>query len=295
MTITQGLDYAWTHPPVSALKAAGIQFACRYLSADVSKNLTAAEANALWQAGISIVVVWESGAQDMLRGYAGGAADAAAADMQARRCKLGTVPIYFAADWDATEAQQAQIGAYLDGAASVIGRPRTGIYGGYWPVSRALDAGKAVWAWQTIAWSGGNTDPRRHIQQGAKITVGGVECDADVALQPDFGQFPRPAPAPAPIREPIMDRITATRPGGGSDIYVLLQSGAAVHVQKDATGKTVNRDMPPGTWAALVAAGWRTENSVQVAYLEGIGGDGHDWEDTWHAPETGWQQPVKLA
>jgi hypothetical protein len=114
----------------------------------------------------------------------------------------------------------------------------------------------------------------------------GRNLDQSVLSDTFFGA----PPAPAPIREPIMDRITATRPDSGTDIYVLLQSGAAVHVQKDATGKTVNRDTPPGTWA-----GWRTEGGVSVAYMEGIGTDGGDWEDTWHAPETGWQQPVKLA
>lgn len=38
----------------------------------------------------------------------------------------------------AQPAQQAAINAYLDGAASVLGRARVGLYGGYGPVSGAF-------------------------------------------------------------------------------------------------------------------------------------------------------------
>lgn len=187
---TNGVDYAWSRPSPAALERAGISFACRYLATDRSKALSATEAKALAAVGIWSVVVWETTAKRMLTGKAGGVADAKSAAFQAKACGMpADRPIYFAADWDATEAQQAQINAYLDGAASVLGRARVGIYGGYYPVRRALDAGKAVWAWQTRAWSGGHWDPRAHIRQGAYVTIGGVQCDANTAMQADFGQW----------------------------------------------------------------------------------------------------------
>lgn len=196
-----GLDYAWDRPSIAALKTAGVRFVCRYLSPDMTKNLTRGEAALLLSAGISIVVVWEGTADAMLRGRAGGISDAQEADRQTRACGLAGIPIYFAADWDATTAQQGQINAYLDGAASVIGRSNVGFYGGFWPAARARAAGKAAYWWGTVAWSGGNWDScgwQPHIMQGGLAYVGGVECDWDTANFVDFGQWPRPNPPPEP-------------------------------------------------------------------------------------------------
>ncbi|MGQ4514209.1 glycoside hydrolase domain-containing protein [Streptomyces sp. DW26H14] len=185
-----GVDYAWSHPSLSALKAAKVAFAARYLATDASKSLTKTEAAALAGVGIWSVVVWETIANRMLSGKAAGASDATKAQAQAAACgQPKDRPIYFAADFDATEAQQTQINAYLDGAASVLGRARVGIYGGYYPVKRALDAKKATFAWQTRAWSGGQWDPRAHIRQGAYVTVGGVQCDANTSMTVDYGQW----------------------------------------------------------------------------------------------------------
>jgi hypothetical protein len=203
--LLHGLDYAWTHPAPAAIKAAKFGFAARYLSHDASKALTAAEARALHAAGILIVVVWEDAAQAALRGHAGGAADATEANRQAAVCGLGGIPIYFAADWDSTPAQQAAINAYLDGAASVIGHARTGLYGGYWPLSRARAAGKASRFWGTVAWSGSNWQTagwQPDIMQGAQVNVGGVTVDLDTSLSIDFGQWPRPVTTPPPATQP---------------------------------------------------------------------------------------------
>jgi hypothetical protein len=72
----EGIDYAFGRPTMAALKSAGIKFVCRYLSHSPSKNLTAAEARKLTDAGIWIVVVWETTAKRALDGHAAGAADA---------------------------------------------------------------------------------------------------------------------------------------------------------------------------------------------------------------------------
>jgi hypothetical protein len=185
-----GVDYAWSHPSPTSLKAAGKAFVCRYLATDASKSLTAAEAKALAAVGISSVVVWETTAKRALDGKGAGAADAKAAVAQATACGMpSSRPIYFAVDFDATAGQQTAISAYFDGAASVLGLDRVGIYGGYYPVKRTLDAGKATWAWQTVAWSGGKWDVRAVIRQGAQATIGGVSCDRNTALTADYGQW----------------------------------------------------------------------------------------------------------
>jgi Domain of unknown function (DUF1906) len=190
--MTFGVDYAWGRPGATALKTAGAQFACRYLSHDTTgKNLSRSEADELAAAGIWIVVVWEDSADRALQGHAAGVADAIAAASQAAGCGMpGDRPIYFAVDFDATPAQQATINAYLDGAASVLGRQRIGIYGGFGPVSRAMAAGHAAWGWQTYAWSSSNWWAGAHINQYLNDQViNGVGLDYDRALTTDYGQW----------------------------------------------------------------------------------------------------------
>jgi hypothetical protein len=199
-----GVDYAWGRPSVTALKKAGVKFVCRYLSHDTTgKNLTRSEAEKLSDAGLWIVVVWETTAKRALSGRSGGKADAEDAARMARALGMpADRPIYFAVDWDATASDQAAINAYLDGAASVIGRARVGIYAGYWPVKRSLDGKHATWAWQTYAWSGGRWDKRAPLQQYSNDhTIGGVDCDYDRGVKDDYGQW-RVGVSPNPPNDP---------------------------------------------------------------------------------------------
>ncbi|WP_405485966.1 DUF1906 domain-containing protein [Nocardia sp. NBC_00511] len=190
-----GLDYAAGRPAASAIRAAGYDFVVRYLSDGgptlPGKLLTPAEADELRAHGVSIVSNWETTAARMLDGYGAGVTDARTALAQVLRCGgRPDRPIYFSADFDATPQQQATINDYLNGAATVLGSANVGVYGGYWVVSRALDAGAANWAWQTVAWSGTNLEPRRSIlQTGQQVIVDGVECDVNETDRVDFGQW----------------------------------------------------------------------------------------------------------
>ncbi len=190
-----GLDYAGGRPGGAAIRAAGFDFVVRYLSDGgptlPGKLLTPAEADDLRAHGVSIASNWETTAARMLDGYGAGVVDARAGLAQVLRCGgRQDRPIYFSADFDATPQDQQRINAYLDGAATVLGRANVGIYGGYWSVSRALDSGSATWAWQTDAWSGGNVETRRNIHQTLRQpVVNGVVCDLNVAETTDFGQW----------------------------------------------------------------------------------------------------------
>ena len=226
---TFGIDYAFGRPSIAALKAAGVKFVCRYLSRSPSKNLTHVEANALSEAGIWIVAVWETTAKRALDGYAGGALDALDAQVMAQGCGMPRGrPIFFAVDWDASSGQQAAINGYLDGAASVLGGSRVGIYGGYGPVKRALDGGHATWAWQTLAWSGGRWDSRAQLQQYSNDhTLGGVGCDYDRATTGDYGQW-RVGVTPTPdIREDDMAVVSSL----GVDGKQVIKAGAHTDVK----------------------------------------------------------------
>jgi hypothetical protein len=203
-----GIDYAWEHPAISALENWGAAFVCRYVSPDSGKNETLAEAQALAGHGIWSVLVWEASASRALAGRSAGAEDARRALALARTMQMPEDrPIYFAVDFDATSGQQAAINAYLDGAASILGKSRVGIYGGYNPVRRALDGGHCKWAWQTYAWSGGKWDSRAQLQQYHNdIRVGGIAVDANRATVSDYGQWkPRVSPTPAPPKPDSTD------------------------------------------------------------------------------------------
>jgi hypothetical protein len=159
--------------------------------------------------GIDVVFNWEYAATAMLNGLSQGRVDATNALVYIQQLPgipAGYKPVvYFSCDFDAAPGDQTAINAYLQGAAQVLGGPQyVGIYGGYWPLSRALDAGVCKWAWQTEAWSGTNVDSRINIMQRNSLgyeTLNGVQADIDEQHTDDIGAFvstpapPPPAPA----------------------------------------------------------------------------------------------------
>jgi hypothetical protein len=121
-----------------------------------------------------------------------------------------TMPIYFATDWDVQPSQMAQIDAYLQGCATVLGKDRVGVYGGWAVIDHCSRAGTAAWFWQTIAWEyGRGLHPAAHLYQyDYNIWIAGTNCDATQALKPHYGQAsdylnqPAPEPVPAPTPKP---------------------------------------------------------------------------------------------
>ena len=219
ISLEWGVDYSTSRPPLDRMKALKVKFVMRYTSNSLDndrngKNLSARELKALLDAGFQVGLVYELAAQRALTGHVAGVADAQYADKVVKALGLTGLPVYFAVDFDATEAQQTAINAYLDGIASVIGVNRTGIYAGFWPLRRALNAGKARYGWQTYAWSlaidplppgtdkvkiGTHDfmfDRRAQLRQVLNgVTIGGAAVDDDNAMAADFGQWPRPVPS----------------------------------------------------------------------------------------------------
>ncbi|WP_019631299.1 DUF1906 domain-containing protein [Actinomadura atramentaria] len=241
-----GVDYAWGRPGVKALKDAKVEFVCRYLSPDTSgKTLTKAEAEQLSDAGFWLVVVWESTASRALQGRDAGAADAKEAERQAADCGMPKDrPIYFAVDFDAGAGQQKKINAYLDGAASVIGRDRVGIYAGYGPVKRAFDAGKIAYGWQTYAWSGGRWDGRAQLQQYSNDhTINGVGLDYDRAAKSDYGQWRiGVSPGKDDMPDYVSVGITAAqqlKPGAWTTVTFTKDYSDAEHQHADEGGPSI--------------------------------------------------------
>ncbi|WP_242614456.1 glycoside hydrolase domain-containing protein [Actinomadura roseirufa] len=277
-----GVDYAWGRPGASELRKAGARFACRYLSHDTTgKNLTRAEADQLSAGGLWLVVVWESTASRALSGRSGGADDAEDAAKQARACGMpADRPIYFAVDFDADADQQDAINAYLDGAASVLGRDRVGLYAGYWPLKRAFDAKKITYGWQTYAWSGGHWDERAQLQQYSNgHEINGVGVDYDRAMDDDYGQWkvggsPKP---PVPSKAPKWPGRNITQPPvmHGNDVRAWQR-------QMHARGWRITVDGAYGASSENVCRAFQREKHLRV---DGVVGQA-TWKAAWDSPVT---------
>lgn len=205
-----GIDYAWGQPSIASLKKAGVTFVCRYVSTPGNtKNLRPDEAARLKKAGIDIVVVFETVQGRALAGHAAGVADAKSAEAQV--IGAGGPPgsiIYFAVDFDASDAERLKVNEYLRGAGAILGLHRVGVYGGLRVVRDALDARVAVYAWQTYAWSGGVWDLRACLHQYSNgHRIDGVSVDYDQATAPDFGQWYPPRTDPIVYKPPVLGAL----------------------------------------------------------------------------------------
>jgi len=222
----RGLDYAGGIPRAAAVKAAGYVGVLRYLKKRGSSSvhvLTAAEYADMKAHRIGVALIYEdTDSTRMAGGSSAGVTDADWALRQARA--LGITPrcIYFAADWDVQPSQYGAVSAYLNGAASVLGRAKVGFYGGYNAITHC--GSHASWRWQTMAWSGGRTAAGIHVRQRLQqTTVDGVSCDVNDLIASDYGQHP----ATKELPEMLIARPTT--PG-----TFLLVSGAGVTILRDS-------------------------------------------------------------
>lgn len=182
-----GVDYAWGNKPYSSLKAAGVKFAMRYISHDLTKDLLAGELIELHKHGIKVGLVFESGGKRALGGYLAGVQDAGYAKNRTQSLGLGSIPVFFAVDWDATDAQKPAIASYLRGAATILGKHRVGVYGSYHVVRYAAHEGVCDWFWQTYAWSGGLIHGAVHLLQYRNAqSINGLSVDFNKARTLDF-------------------------------------------------------------------------------------------------------------
>lgn len=275
MGYPKGLDYAGGRITGADLAANGISFVCRYLSDGgpglPGKQLLPDEFTDLQTNNIGVVFNWETTADFMRGGAPQGTQDAqtALAYIQSLPGMAGANPvIYFSADFDATPDDQVPINAYLQAAAQVLGGVQfVGIYGGYWPVSRALDAGVATFAWQTQAWSGGNLTSQVNIVQNNNagyMTISGVECDVNEAHTTDFGQWPRPGTAPVSEGNTGVDDslIGTGLTQGEHDALIAIRDALLTPVPSQS------KYAPPGTMFAPIDLICFTDGRANEAMVE---------------------------
>lgn len=289
-----GVDYV-SGPGNAVLKANGVSFVCRYLCwLPNSKVITRGEAQSVMGAGIYLVLNWEFTAQAMLNGYQDGVSHASESQKQATALGLPDAPVYFSADFDASESQQAGINAYLDGCAHVLGKARVGVYGSFYVVKRALDGGHCAFGWQTYAWSGGNWDTRAQLRQVQNdVTVCGTPSDWDESRATDFGQYPRPGTTPPvppvvkppPFPYPAADYLgtESADPHCHSGYHAADRPNITTWQSKmSARGWTISADGRFGPQSDGVCRQFQAEKHLTVDGKVGP----QTWAATWTAPVT---------
>ena len=190
----EGVDYSTSRPDPVALYEAGKRFVVRYGGPGTSdKHLTPDEAVQLSRAGLSIVANAEGTARGFMGGRATGVAWAARAFTHFQACGMpADRPIYFSVDWDVQASEWPTVLKALQGAESILGAGRVGVYGGRNAVTWAMRDIPRVWTWQTYAWSGTPTVwvPGCEIQQYHNgFNFNGHDVDLDVATSVDYGQW----------------------------------------------------------------------------------------------------------
>ena len=175
------------------LKAAGVEFVGRYLVPAVGnlkwKALAKAEAEAITDAGMKLLCVYETTADRAKNGMAAGAVDGANALKCAREINMpASGIIYFAVDFGATELDMDAIEAYLRAARENTAEYEIGVYGSYSVIEHMARRNVCRAYWQCVGWSNGQKSPALNVYQSmwshplCGISVDDNECaDMDAA------------------------------------------------------------------------------------------------------------------
>ncbi|MBZ2207249.1 DUF1906 domain-containing protein [Massilia soli] len=190
----------------SALRSQGYDFAMRYYSHNAAKNLSLGEARALSAAGLLIGAVWETAATHAsFFSRAQGVADGAAAFNMARATigQPAGSAIYFAVDYDATEADlEGPVGDYFAGikmafaaAADGLSPYGVGVYGSGLCCETLIDRQLASLGWlsQSASFAGSTAyadGARYNLIQ--KLPVRAAGTGLQLSYDPDASNPDRP-------------------------------------------------------------------------------------------------------
>jgi hypothetical protein len=236
------IDFSNAKPSIGALKAAGVTSVGRYLGWDgvsgypnTGKNITKAEADTYISNSISVFLAFEYNANAAALGANQGSKDGTLATEQLNQLAAPTTTgVYFAVDYDIPDynpgvantpanarAKLGPIGDYFAAIKALKPLYRIGVYGGYWAVKRLLDAELVTMGWQTIAWSGGNVDPRINLLQTTQASpIAGSDFNVHEAKSPDWGQWPAPAKPVTPPPPAAPRPVTVDIPAGYTKITI---------------------------------------------------------------------------
>lgn len=203
------IDFSARFPAADAIREAGHTGVICYISPPretwmQAKPLTKTAADDYRRAGLKVACVWQNGGAsnpDVMRGAAGGRADAEAAQVALTAAGLPALPVFFAVDFNITLNQwNSTAVAYFQAAAAVLGKHRVGIYGHSRVVAWAQQddvvatvAPGRVLGWVTSSWSNGDRGADYAVlHQGTHNVPGpdGVQVDVNTVLHDQWGHQP---------------------------------------------------------------------------------------------------------
>ena len=208
--MSSGADFTDKNLTGAEMKAAGLTFACRYLSGHSGgwKELSLAEAKDKTAHGILIVSNWEDTGRPA-NTVAQGESDAKRALAEAHACGMPlNRPIYFSIDHDV-----AVDGAdnYFKGINNVFGGPgNVGVYASAGVIQHLHGKGLVKWGWRTMStgWHGGASTVDSQIEQTGGSTVKGTSIDKDKGLTADIGGWLVGHDYTVPVTPPVKPPVT---------------------------------------------------------------------------------------
>jgi len=191
----QVLDFAYGRPRPEKIKGLGYEGVIRYLCQDEAKRLTRPELVGYIDASLSVALVYEDGAQDVLAGAPLGAVKGEIA--KAQLAELNGFPpgrpIYIAVDFEIGGPRE--FASALDFAKAFIlatggGRP-FGFYGPRPFLAYASKFTSYLWETGASSWNIGATSPACLFQQavGAVVDKAAVDVNHVPDGVLDWGQF----------------------------------------------------------------------------------------------------------
>lgn len=202
----QGIDTAAkiTANRARILRADGFSFVARYLVPETMwKALTAQEAADIRSAGLALMLCWEMGGDDIKQGALKGAEHGRRARELAEGMGVpaGTC-IYFAADYNVTQADFTAVEQYMIAAQTALGgKYVAGLYGPEGIVDFLAQRGSVKRFWQCVAWSNSFSPAatvRQYAWQGdarAKAVAARIGVDVDLnACETLTGMWGIPVP-----------------------------------------------------------------------------------------------------
>lgn len=206
------IDFSAGVPAGQSVKAAGYGGAVLYISPPrepwmKGKMINRSDVELYEACGLELAFVWQHGGAadpDSMRGYAGGMADARAAQKALEDLGRSGWPVFFAVDFDISLDQWNSTAVeYFRAAGEVLGLDRVGIYGHSRVIAWAAEdgvvadlGGGKVLGWQTPAWSYGVRAPEAVLYQGRANIPGpdGIQIDVNDVLHDYWGQAAASAP-----------------------------------------------------------------------------------------------------
>lgn len=195
----KGFDCAspLTEQTAASFRANGYDFVCRYLVPATSawKALTLAEAQIIQNAGLKIVSVFETTADRALGDYQAGVSDAKTAMQCAAQVGQPTgSAIYFAVDFEPTDAQIPAVLGYFAGIHDALVGYDVGVYGCYDVVNAVKAKGLVSHLWETVAWSGGYLADCQIFQYKNGPDGADYDLDRGFGFEGAWGNGPTTAP-----------------------------------------------------------------------------------------------------